>query len=495
MDDALLHYHLGTSFNQQGLKAEAAECVRTALALGVGNSEFAARGQLLFLEREACRWQHAAAEEVTLRRALAAVRDDRALETSAFTHTVLVADPIEQLKVARHYALHCATKARALPRLPARAHDGRLRVGYLSADFHNHATSQLLVHTLECHDRARFDIHCFSTGPDDGSALRRRVVAAAEHFSDLRDTPAQQVAAQVRAAGIDILIDLKGATRDGLLPVMACRPAPLQATWLGYPGSTGAPYIDYLIGDPVVTPLAHAAHFSEKIAQLPHCYQPNDALRARPQPSRRGDWGVPEDGVLLCAFHQAYKISETVFDSWCRVLAQRPETTLWLLQWNASVSDRLRGAARERGIDPGRLVFAPLLPVQQHLSRLACADVFLDTWPCNAHTTASEALWVGVPVVTLTGAAFAQRVATSLLHTLALDALACGDLAHYERTVLQLAADGERRRALKAQLLAQAPGHRLFDGAAFARDLEALLERMWRRAVQGLAPAALAAAA
>jgi predicted O-linked N-acetylglucosamine transferase (SPINDLY family) len=493
MDDALLHYHLGTSFNQQGLKAEAAECVRTAVALGVGSSEFAARGQLLFLEREACRWHEADAELNTLRTALEAVPDDLALETSAFAHTVLVDDPIEQLKVARHYALHCATKTRALPRVVARAHAGRLRVGYLSADFHNHATSQLLVQMLECHDRAQFEIHCFSSGPDDGSALRRRVVAAVEHFDDVRDMPAQRIAERVRAAGIDILIDLKGATRDGLLPVMACRAAPLQATWLGYPGSTGAPYVDYLIGDAIVSPLAHAAHFSEKIAQLPHCYQPNDAQRARPQPSRRSDWGVPEGGLLLCAFHQAYKISAAVFDSWCRLLMQRPDATLWLLEWNANVSERLRAEARQRGIDERRLVFAPLLPVHQHLSRLACADIFLDTWPCNAHTTAGEALWVGVPVVTVCGKGFAQRVAASLLHCLQLDDLACRNASDYEHTVVQLAADADRRAALKSRLLTQVPGHRLFDGAAFARDNEALLQRMWQRAVQGLPPAALEA--
>ena len=282
LDDPLLHYHLSTSFNEQGLKAEAAECVRTALALGLGTSEFAARGQLLFREREACRWREAAAEAETLKTALAAVPDGQALETSAFTQTVLGDDPMEQLKVARHYALHCATKIRPLPASAARPHAGRLRLGYLSADFHNHATSQLLVQMLERHDRAQFEVHCFSTGPDDGSALRSRVAAASEHFEELRHVPAQQVAERVRERGIDILIDLKGATNNSLLSVMACRAAPLQATWLGYPGSTGAPYIDYLIGDAVVTPLQHAAHYSEKLAQLPHCYQPNDAHRARP---------------------------------------------------------------------------------------------------------------------------------------------------------------------------------------------------------------------
>jgi predicted O-linked N-acetylglucosamine transferase (SPINDLY family) len=485
MDDAYLHFHMGMSFKSKGMKAEAAECVRTALALGLGSSEWAARGQLVFLEREACRWAEADAELSRLRPTLCALPPEVAVETSPFTHAVLVGEPEEQLKVAHHYALHAATKVQLLPRRRARAHDGRLRLGYLSADFHNHATSQLLVQTLEQHDRGAFEVFCLSTGPDDGSALRHRVVAAAEHFIELRGQGEQQIAQRVRELGIDILVDLKGVTQDTLLPVFACRPAPLQITWLGFPGSTGAPYIDYLIGDPVVTPLAHAAHYSEKIAQLPLCYQPNDARRERPQPSRRSDWGVPEDALLLCAFHQSYKISEHVFDAWCSLLRERDDARLWLLQWNTNVQDTLRAAARARGIDPQRLVFAPLVPLQQHLSRLACADIYLDAWPCNAHTTAGEALWVGLPVVTLQGRAFAQRVASSLLHAVQLDELVCHDVEGYCNTVLALAADASRRAALRQHLADQQQCSALFDGTAFARDLEALLQRMWQQALRG----------
>jgi predicted O-linked N-acetylglucosamine transferase (SPINDLY family) len=406
---------------------------------------------------------------------------------------VLVDDPAEQLKVARHYALHVTTKVRMLPRVRARDHGRRLRLGYLSADFHTHATSQLLVQVLEQHDRQRFEVFALSTGPDDGSPLRRRVVAAVEHFEELRGMGHAQVAQRVRELGIDILVDLKGATYDAPLPVLAARPAPLQLTWLGFPGTTGAPYIDYLIGDPVVTPLEHAGHFAEKIAQMPLCYQPNDAQRARPQPSTRSDWGVPEDGLLLCGFHQSYKISEPVFSLWCELLRERDDALLWLLQWNTNVQDTLRAAARARGIDPQRLLFAPVLPLQQHLSRLACADLYLDAWPCNAHTTAGEALWVGVPVVTLQGLAFAQRVASSLLHALQLDELVCRDADAYRRTVLALAADGPRRAALKAHLSRQQRSSPLFDGVAFARDLEALLQRMWQQALNG-APEHLSAA-
>ena len=228
MDDALSHFRLGMSFKELGMKAEAAECVRTAVVLGLGTSELGARAQLVFLEREACRWAEADEALVALRAAVRALPDDTPVETGPFPHAVLVADPLEQLKVARHYALHVAQLYRPLPRRVARAHGGRLRIGYLSADFHQHATSQLMVQMLECHDRSRFEVTLLSTGPDDHSALRQRIVASSEHFEELRGQGFEAIARRVRELGIDILVDLKGATHDTLLPVLAQRPAPLQ---------------------------------------------------------------------------------------------------------------------------------------------------------------------------------------------------------------------------------------------------------------------------
>jgi predicted O-linked N-acetylglucosamine transferase (SPINDLY family) len=495
MDDAVSHFRLGMSFKDLGMKAEAAECVRTALVLGLGSSDVAARAQLVFLEREACRWDAADAVMRELRAAVRALPPDTAVETGAFPHAVLVDDPLEQLKVARHYSLHVMSAVRPLPRRAARAHGGRQRLGDLSADLHQHATSQLMVQMLECHDRSAFEITLLSTGPDDGSALRRRIVAAAEHFEELRGRGFESIAQRVRELGIDILVDLKGATYDTLLPVLAHRPAPLQCTWLGFPGTTGAPFIDYLIGDPGVTPLADAACFSEKIAQLPGCYQPNDARRALPAASTRAEWGVPDGALLLCAFHQSYKISAEVFDCWCALLHALPDAVLWLLQWNTNVQATLTAAAQARGIGVERLVFAPLLPPEGHLSRLACADVYLDAWPCNAHTTAGEALWCGVPVVTIRGATFAQRVAGSLLHAVDLDALVCADVDAYATTVKALAADPARRAELRTHLLAQRSQSPLFDGARQAREVEHLYRRMWDRGVRGLAPEHLAAEA
>ena len=493
IDDPLVHFRLGMSFKELGLKAEAAECVRTALALGLGTSELSARALLVFLEREACRWDFAAAELDQLRQAVQAAPRDAALETGAFVHAVLVDDPLEQHQVAAHYARHLAARTLALPRRQARAHDGRLRVGYLSADFHQHATSQLTVQMFEAHDRSRFDVALFSAGADDGTSLRRRMRAAAEHFVDLHGMGLPQMAAAIRERDIDILVDVKGATYGSVMQVMAHRPAPLQVSWLGFPGTSGADYIDYLIGDAVVTPLAHEAHFSERIAQMPLCYQPNDSQRALPQLQPRSVWGLPEQALVLCGFHQSYKISREVFASWCRLLHAQPDAVLWLLCWNANVQGALTRAAAVHGVDPARLVFAPRLPAEQHLSRLAAADIFLDTWPCNAHTTASEALWAGVPPVTLIGETFAQRVAASLLHASGLPELVCRDVAHYEGTVLQLAAQPALRAALRARLVAQRAGHPLFDGVRFAGDIEALYERMWARAVAGLPAEHLAA--
>ncbi|MEO8312769.1 MAG: hypothetical protein ABI520_16485 [Caldimonas sp.] len=493
MDDALSHFRLGMSFKELGMKAEAAECVRTAVVLGLDTSDLAARAQLAFLDREACRWAPAEETLASLRAAVRALPDDTPAETGPFPHAVLVDDPREQLKVARHYALHVAQMYRPLPRRVARAHGGRLRIGYLSADFHVHATSQLMAQMLECHDRSAFEVTLVSSGADDKSATRQRMVGAGERFENVRGKSFEAIARRIRELGIDILVDLKGVTHDTLLPVLAQRPAPLQVGWLGFPGTTGAPYIDYLIGDAIVTPLADAGDFSEKIAQMPHCYQPNDAHRAQPLPSARADWGVADDALVLCAFHQSYKISAEVFDRWCDLLHRLPTAVLWLLQWNSNVRETLTAAALERGIDAARLVFAPLLPLQQHLSRLACADLYLDAWPCNAHTTAGEALWVGVPVITLKGATFAQRVAASLLHTVGLDELVCTDAEAYTAQAIALAGDPARRAGLREHLLAQGRGGVLFDGAAFARDIEALYRRMWARAVAGQAPAHLPA--
>ena len=264
-------------------------------------------------------------------------------------------------------------------------------------------------------------------------------------------------------------------------------------SWLGFPGSTGAPYIDYLIGDPVVTPFEHAAYYSETLAQMPVCYQPNDRQRALPPPPSRAEAGLPDDALVLAGFNQPYKISAEVFDIWCVLLDALPQAVLWLLEWNTQSRENLEREAARRGVAPGRIVWAPRKRPAEHMARMQLADLFLDTWPCNAHTTASDALWAGVPVVTFTGHTFASRVAASLLHAVGLPELACDDIEHYARTVVELAHDPERRAHMQAVLVDARTRSPLFDSLRFARDFEALALRMMQRHVEGLPPAALAA--
>ncbi len=489
IDDAPTHYRLGVAFRDAGMKLEAAECIRTAVTLGFPEELFA-RGLLVYLEREGCRWAAAAQDWAALQAAIAAQPAGAALQVNPFVHAVLSDDPLAIRRVAEHYARFCARLVRPLPPRPA-LRRRRIHLAYLSADFYQHATAQLMAQLLESHDRDRFEVTLVSAGPDDGSALRERLRRGVERFVDVRGLDHAAIAQRIRALDVDILVDAKGATDGTLLPVLAARPAPLQLNWLAFPGTSGADYLDYIVGDRIVTPLEHAAHFSEVIAQLPRCYQPNDARRARPEPSTRADWGAPEGVPLLAGFHQAYKISEPVFERWCAVLRQVPDAVLWLLEWNANVRSTLTAAARARGIGAERLCFAPLLPLAQHLSRLACADLFLDAWPCGAHTTAGEALWCGVPVVTTIGPTFAQRVAPSLLQAAGQGDLVAADAGAYERLAVALARDPAARAARRAQLLAQRETCALFDGAGYARDFEALCEQLWERACAGLAPAPL----
>lgn len=483
IDAAVAHYQLGLCFNELDMKEEAAQCFQTALALGIGDHELGVRGLLAYFEREVCRWHSARADLSALVDAVRRLSADAAQPTTPFAHVTLLDDPLDQLRAARSAARHLAAQHTAplRPSPHAAARDARLRVGYVSADFHQHATSILMAEMLEQHDRTRFEITLYSHGKDDGTAMRRRIERATEHFVDLHELDDRAAAQHIRDDGIDLLIDLKGWTKDHRLGIFAYRPAPVQASFLGFPGTTGADFIDYLIGDPWVTPLEHAAHFTEKIAQLPTCYQPNDRQRALPPPTPRARCGLPEEALVLCGFNQPFKISAEVFDTWCDLLNRLPQAMLWLLEWNGQVRSNITHEAVKRGIDPARIVWAPKLLPADHMARLQQADLFIDTWPCNAHTTASDALWAGVPVVSFAGATFASRVATSLLHAVGLPQLACADIEEYRRTVLRLATDDVARQSLTSHLAQVRSSASLFDSGRFVRDLEDLQRRMWDR--------------
>ena len=488
VDLALAHARLGFCFNRLEMREEAAQCFRTAHVLGVGEHDLNLLGQLAFREREVCRWMDASADARSLHDAVASLGDDARLPLSVFPMLAIEDDPQIHLRAARAAARHLAHGLEALPPRPMPSPQGRrLRVGYVSSDFFHHATSILMAGVLERHDRDRFEITLYSHSRDDGSPMRARVRAAADRVVDIDELDTRQAAQRMRDDQIDILVDLKGYTKDSRFELFAMRPAPVQVSFLGYPGTVGADWMDYVIGDPHVTPLEHAADFSEKIAQMPVCYQPNDSQRVLPEATPRGECGLPEDAVVLCGFNQPYKISPAVFDSWCRVLREVPGSVLWLLEWNAQVRKNLEPEAAARGIDPSRIVWAPLTKYQTHVARLRQADLFLDTWPYNAHTTASDALWAGVPVVTCRGRSFASRVASSLNRSLGLDGLVFDSAAEFEQGAIALARDADLRAQWRGRLAGRQQAA-VFDSERFARDLEALYGRMAERSAAGLAP-------
>ena len=492
------HYQLGLCLNELSMKEEASQCFQTALSMGVGQHELGVRALMSYFEREACNWQGAEQGLADLNAALQALPDDAAVATAPFAHVTLLDDPVAQLKAARSLARNLATNARPFAVRRSDWRPGgprRLKLGYLSADFHEHATCILMAEMLEHHDRERFEVTLYSHGKPDRSLMRQRIEKACEHFVDLRGQSDGDIAARIHADGCDLLVDLKGYTRGHRVGVLAWRPAAVTATFLGFPGSTGADFIDYLVGDPVVTPLDHAPYYSEQLAQMPVCYQPNDRQRALPAPPSRAEAGLPEGALVLAGFNQPYKISAEVFDIWCVLLDALPHAVLWLLEWNPQSRENLEREATNRGVAPGRIVWAPRKRPAEHMARMQLADLFLDTWPCNAHTTASDALWAGVPVVTFTGLTFASRVASSLVHAVGLPELACQDVEHYARTVVELAHDPARLAQMKAQLVAARDESPLFDSLRFTRDFESLVLRMMQRHVDGLPPAALEAAA
>ena len=406
-----------------------------------------------------------------------------------FTVLALADDIALQRKAA--YLWQLRPQARAQVRTAAPVLIGpKLRIGYFSSDFHDHATMHLLAGVLEAHDRSCVEVLCFSWGPPTRDAYQCRAIAAADAFIEVHDLHDVAVADRARMLEIDIAIDLKGATHDARPGIFAARAAPVQVNYLGYPGSLGAPWWDYIVADAVVVPSDHRDAFSEKVAKLPHSYQPNDAERIFPAALRsRADCNLPEDAVVLACFNAHYKLGPEVFTCWMEILRRVPRAVLWLLAGHPLAQAQLGARAQAHGVDPVRLVFAPLLPQASHLARLPLADVMLDTWPCNAHTTASDALWMGVPLITQAGQSFAARVAASTLHGVGLPELVCEDAAEYVDLAASLASDPARRMALRDHLVHARAHAPLFDTVRYTRSLEAAWSAMVQRQRAGLAPA------
>jgi protein O-GlcNAc transferase len=360
------------------------------------------------------------------------------------------------------------------------AHD-RIRIAYLSADFHQHATAELIAGLIENHDRKSFEVTGISFSRDDGSPMRTRIVQAFDRFEDVRDVSDADVARLLRVREIDIAVDLKAHTEGARAAILAHRPCPVQVNWLGYPGTIGASWLDYIVGDALVLPFSDEPFHTEKIVHLPHCYQPNDARRAIAETTpSRAEAGLPEKGFVFCCFNAAWKITPAIFDIWMRLLKAVPNSVLWLLEDNLSMPGHLRAEAGARGVEAARLVFAPRVEPAMHLARHRLADLFLDTLPYGAHTTASDALWAGLPLLTCLGRQFDGRVAASLLKTIGLPDLITNSPQEYEALALALAQSPERLADLRGRLAVNRLSSPLYDVTRFTTSIEAA----WRRMVE-----------
>jgi predicted O-linked N-acetylglucosamine transferase (SPINDLY family) len=471
---------------------EAVDLLERALAVAPDHMKVLVT--LLRLYQRLCRWEDYTALVPRLDALEAAYDEGRPgdVEPPLF-HITRCDDPARNLVNARRAS--AAVERRAGPLLPAvettrRQRTGPLRIGYLSRDYRDHPVGHLVRGLFAAHDRASCAVTAYSYGPDDASPYRRAAEDDSDGFRDIAGLSHRAAAELIRRDGIDILVDLAGHTNLSRLEVCALRPAPLQATYLGFPGGSGAGFFDYLIGDPVVTPPEAAADFREALAILPHAYQVNDRDQVvADMPADRAAAGLPEAGFVFACFNQPFKFDAEVFACWMGLLREVPGSLLWLFdETDGLLAARLRAEAAAAGVEGGRLVFAPRVPKAQHLARLAFADLMLDTRLYNGHTTTSDALFAGLPVVTLKGRHFASRVSASLLQAIGLAELITRSLADYQALARRLASEPGALAELRGRLAANRLTMPLFDTALTARHLEAAYREMWAIHAAGEAP-------
>ena len=496
-ESANAHNTLGVALVRQGKHEPALAAFLAALSIEPAHAEArrnagVARSQLVWNLISLCRWDEAASHIAAMR---AGVRDGT-LAASPFTMIAVSPSAEEQRRCAEQHVREQGLDRVAPVARRANARAPRIRLAYVSGDFHEHATAKLAARLFELHDRSRFELCAISYGEDDGSPMRNRLKTAFDRFVDVSAESDLDAARRIAEDEVAIAIDLKGHTPSARPGILAPRPAPLQASFLGFPGTTGAPFIDYLLADAIVVPPGEERFYSERVVRLPNCYQVNDATREiAPRTPSRAQAGLQDDDFVFSCFNHAYKITAEVFDLWTRLLRKVPHARLWLLEDETAASENLRAAARSRGIDPARLVFAPRLPHAEHLARHRLADLSLDTLPCNAHTTASDALWAGLPVLTCAGTTFAGRVAASLLTAIGLHELVAGSLEEYEALALALAADRRRLAGYRERLARNRLEKPLFDTERFRRGLETAYETMWEMHLRGEAPRSFSVAA
>jgi predicted O-linked N-acetylglucosamine transferase (SPINDLY family) len=442
-------------------------------------------GHRLYAKLNVCDWSNLAADTAQL---LADVRAGRPA-IAPLPLLCVPASPAEQLACARIFLSEEYPGLPAPVALPARAAGDRIRIAYVSTDFREHAVSYLMSGTFEQHDRARFQVAGFALCPDDGSKAQARLKQAFDRFVFVNDQSDAVIFRMMRDLAIDIAIDLTGYT-NGLRPgIFALRPAPIQVNYLGHPATLGSPSHDYIVGDRIVIPDADREHYSEKVVQLPHSFHATDNKRAIAEAgSGRADFGLPAQGFVFCCFNASCKIGPDTFDRWMRIVKAVEGSILWLLGGNPVLEDNLRREAVARGLTPDRLVFARHLPLNQHQARLQFAGLFLDNLPFNAGTTASDALWSELPVLTIAGTTFAGRMAASILNAIGLPDLVAASGDDYERMAIELATQPGKLAAIKARLSQNRLTTPLFDTARFTRHLEAGFVAMHQRRLAGLPP-------
>jgi len=485
-DYADAYRNQGLTLRELGRPEEALASYERALALSPGDRFL--EGVCRHARMQICDWSGRAAE---LDELSVGIECGRPVITPFAALSLFDSLPLQR-RSASIWAREECRPAQMLPPLRDYSAHPKVRIGYFSADFRNHAVSALAAELFECHDRSAFELTAFALGPDVHDGLRERVERAFDRFIPCFDKSDEQVAALARSLEIDIAVDLGGYTQHARPRIFAQRAAPIQVSYLGFLGSMGAPFMDYLLADEVIVPPGLRRHYSERIAYLP-AYQVNDTRRtASDRVFTRAELGLPPTGFVFCCFNASYKITPDTFGSWMRILAATPGSSLLLLGDNNAARQNLRRQAARSGVEPARLVFAARIPYGDYLSRYRAADLFLDTHPYNAGTTASDALWVGLPVLTYAGETFAARVAASLLTSVGLSELVTESRAGYERLAIGLAADPDRLAATRQVLAAARCGAALFDTPRFTRSLEALYRRMHERHRLGLLPEDLA---
>ena len=407
-----------------------------------------------------------------------------------FTALAAIPDEALHLQAARTWASDKYIVQEPLGILSKSLHHPKIRVGYFSADFRSHPVAALIAGVLERHNHERFETIAFSYAPNTQDEVRKRLELAFDQFIDVTDRSDREIAKLARELEIDIAVDLTGYTRFSRVGIFAHRAAPIQVNFLGYPGTLGAPYMDYIIADHTLIPAEATQYYSEKIVYMPHCYQPNDRLRPiAPEEFTRSQFGLPEQGVVYCCFNNNFKITPQIYDVWMRILSAVPGSVLWLFEDNPTAAINLKQEAQQREVDPKRIFFAQKMPLAQHLARYRLVDLFLDTLPYNAHTTASDALWVGTPVLTCLGQSFAGRVAASLLKAAQLPELITENLEQYEALAIELGSHPEQLKTLKDKLMTGRLTCPLFDTALFTKHLEQAYQQMYERYLADLVPA------